>query len=367
MYPAPVIRLTRPVLDEREVKAVEAVLSTGMLVQGRTVQRFEAGIAERCGRAHAVAVSTGTSALQLALEAIGVGAGDEVLCPDLTWPSPAHAAMLLGATPRLVDVDPHEWNATDAGLAAARRERTAAAIVIDQFGVPARGRAIEEALPDLPIVEDAACAIGSAFAGGRPCGALGVVSCLSFHPRKVLTTGEGGMCLTDDAEVAARLRVLRDHGRDGRGGFDRAAGNHRMTEIAAAIGIVQLDRLDSMIARRRALAAEYRRRLPWLSFQRAPAGSAPNEQTLGALLPEGADRDAIIDGLRERGVEAGILSFALHRVGSLGRAAAAARDEGRRFEGAEAIVDQGVALPLHPGMTEVDVRTVTEALEEVVR
>jgi len=224
-------------------------------VQGALVERFEHAVAALVGRRHAVAVSSGTSALQLALKALQIGPGDEVLCPALSWPSPAHAVRVAGAKARFVDVDQDEWNSSAEALRAARNGSTRAAIVIDQFGNPARAEEIRAALGALPIIEDAACALGSRFANG-PCGSLGKVSCLSFHPRKILTTGEGGMCLTDDDDIAEKLRMLRNHGQL-RGEFVVAAGNSRMTEIAAALGLAQLQRLDDIIVRRRVGPAEH--------------------------------------------------------------------------------------------------------------
>jgi perosamine synthetase len=352
------IRLSRPTIGEEERAAVDAVLASGMLVQGAQVARFEATLAARCGRTHGVAVSSGTAALELALRAIGVGGGDEVLCPALTWPSPANAIRQLGAVPVLVDVDPEEWNATGAAFAAARTEKTRAAILIDQFGNPVRAREVLDALPDLPLVEDAACAIGSRTDLG-PCGSVGLVSCLSFHPRKVITTGEGGACLTDDDALAARLRRLRNHGQAAPGAFEEVAVNLRLTEMAGALGVAQMGRLDAILAARRALLEGYRRALPELAFQRCPAGGRANAQTAGALLPAGTDaggRDRFLARLREDGVEAGRLSYALSRVASLGLS-------GASTPVAEDLVARGVALPLYPGMTEEEQARVVRAVE----
>ncbi len=353
------IRLTRPSIGDEEVCAVEEVLRSGMLVQGERVARFEALVAERCGRAHAVAVSSGTAALELALAALGIGPGDEVLVPDLTWPSPAHAIALRGARPVLVDVHPSEWNATAEAFAAARSTRTKAAVVIDQFGFPARHRAIAGALEGVPIVEDAACAIGSTL-GGVPSGSFGAVACLSFHPRKVITTGEGGMCLTDDDAVAERLRRLRNHGQSAPGRFVEPAPNQRMTEVAAALGIAQMARLDGIVAERRRLAARYRDALPEAGWQRAADGAEPNHQTMGLVLPEGVGRERALERLRDRGIEAGILSYALHRLPSLAGAA------GGPCPNAAAIVDRGIALPLYPELALADQDRVIEEVRAIL-
>jgi len=352
------IRLAKPWIGEVEQRAVAAVLESGQLVQGALVERFEQAIAALVGRQYAVAVSSGTSALQLALKVLQVGAADEVLCPALSWPSPAHAARIAGAKVRFVDVDQDEWNSSAEALRAARTGATKAAIVIDQFGNPARAAQIRDALGALPIVEDAACALGSRFTDG-PCGSLGKVSCLSFHPRKILTTGEGGMCLTDDTDLADKLRMLRNHGQLG-GDFVVAAGNSRMTDIAAALGLAQLQRLDEILARRRELATLYHEALGGeMGVQTTPAGAESNYQTFGVVLPQGYDRDTVRDKLRERGVEAGSLSFAIHKLASFTGSDAS-------LPIAEHIAARGIALPLYPQMKNAEVGDVVRSLRGVL-
>ncbi len=352
------IRLAKPWIGEDEQRAVAAVLESGQLVQGAMVERFEQAVAALVGRRHAIAVSSGTAALQLALKALGVGHGDEVVCPALSWPSPAHASRLAGARVRFIDVDQHEWNGTGEAFGAARTRDAKAAIVIDQFGNPARSTEIREALGALPIIEDAACAIGSRFPDG-PCGSMGVVSCLSFHPRKILTTGEGGMCLTDDEDIAEQLRVLRNHGRLANE-FIVPAGNFRMTEIAAALGLTQLQRLDEIVGRRREIASLYREGLgDTVDLQATPDGAGSNYQTFGVVLPQGQNRDAFREGLRSRGVEAGLLSYAVHELGSF-----AGHNESLPI--AEHIAAHGVALPLYPQMRNTEVQEVIRRVREVL-
>ncbi len=342
------VRLARPELGKAEVEAVARVLESGMLVQGATVERFERAIAERVGRKHAIAVASGTSALELAIEAMSLR-GARVAIPALTWPSPAHAVLGRGAVPVLVDVHRQEWNVSADALASV--PKVAALIAIDQFGVPAR----HAELGSVPLIEDAACAIGSTI-DGRACGSFGVISCLSFHPRKVLTTGEGGMCLTDDDSLAARLRTLRNHGQRAAGVFDEASGNHRLTELAAAIGLVQLSRLDRALGRRRAIANHYRTVLasiPKLGVQVLPPGARRNEQTFGVLAETSAQRDALIALLGARGIESGRLSYALHRLPSL-----ASAERASSLSNAEEIVDRGFALPLHSCLVDEEVERV---------
>jgi len=357
------IPLTRPELGAEEEAAVAAVLRSGMLVQGARVAALEARVAAHAQRAHAIAVVNGTAALELALRALGVGAGDRVLCPDLTWPSPAHAVLACGAEPVLIDVDAFEWNAGPSELRAALEPRPAAAICIDQFGNPSRVGELLPLLGEIPLVVDAACSLGSAL-DGRPCGATGIIACTSFHPRKVITTGEGGMCLTDDAALADALRELRNHGQAAPARFGRAAGNERMSEISAAVGVVQMDRLPSIVQRRRRLAARYRlafEGLP-LRLQGAAPGAQPNHQTLGVILDEGVDRGAFIARLGVRGVQAGLLSYAVHELPHMAAYAAAAAREGRSLATAASLAARGVALPLYPSLTDPDQDQVIDAV-----
>jgi perosamine synthetase len=362
------IPLTRPVLGPEETAAVSDVLSSGMLVQGTRVIEFEKLVAEHCGRKVAVAVSNGTAALRVALEALGIGPGDDVLCPDLSWPSPAHAILDIGAQPVLVDVDADEWNVNPELLKAARTPKTRAAIAIDQFGNPTRADEIARALPGVTIIVDAACSLGSSI-DNRPCGAFGTIACMSFHPRKVVTTGEGGICLTDDPKLADQMRALRNHGQLSAGVFIRASGNYRMTNLAAAIGVIQMARLDELVRARQALAQRYLDALPKLCFQKLPENALSNYQTFGFLLPEGtsaARRDQVVTALGKAGVQSGILSYALHRIEHLKPAARAAEKAGRSFEASSGIADRGIALPIYPSMSRDDQDRVIQAVGEVL-
>lgn len=376
--PSTRIRLARPSLDEREARAVARVLESGMLVSGALVERFEHVVRERLGRAHAVAVANGTLALELSMRALNLE-GREILVPSLTWPSPAHAALVAGARPALVDVDPHEWNLTPEGALASLGEATRAIVLIDQFGVPARIEALEAALrergrEDVVVIEDAACAIGSSLShqgSPRACGSFGVVSTLSFHPRKVITTGEGGMCLTDDPELAGRLRVLRNHGQASPGAFERAGSNARITEFQAAIGLVQLEKLDAILARRREIAARYREGLrdAPLTSQAHPEGSVVNEQTFGVALDgsldgslDGTTRDRVLALASEEGVELGRLSYDLGALPSL-----ASCPPRRPLEVSPRLAARGFALPLHGALTDEEVERVIAVVQRSIQ
>jgi perosamine synthetase len=359
------IPLTVPALGAEEIEATQRVLSSGMLVQGSEVLAFEAALAACTARRHAIAVGSGTAALELALRALDVGPGDEVLCPALTWPSPAHAVLAVGAELVLVDVDAHEWNATAESFARARTPRTRAAIVIDQFGNPARHGPIARALSGLSIVVDAACSLGSRY-GDEPCGRHGVIACTSFHPRKVLTTGEGGACLTDDPALDARLRALRNHGQSAPGVFVCASGNHRLTELSAAIGKAQLAKLDALVSARQRLAARMRASLPMCTFQRAPEAGVANGQTLGLVVGpphEGSRmRDRVIARLCDDGVGAGLLSYALATLLPLAQATERARERGELLAVSRDVAARGLALPLFPSMTDAQCEQVVTAV-----
>ena len=373
-----VIRLTRPYFSEAEGAVVAEALASGMLIQGARVAAFEAATADhlarlgQCDAPHCVAVATGTGALELSLATlphgdgtVGVSGRDEVIVPAVSWPSPGHAVVLEGATPVLADVDLDTWCLDVPAAVAAATARTAAVIAIDQFGVPARIPALRKALPGVDVVEDSACALGSTL-DGVPCSLLGDVGIFSYHPRKVVTTGEGGMCVTRDDARADHLRALRNHGQSTPGTFRCAGPNQRMSELHAALGVAQMAKLDDILRRRRAMAAEIRAAVD-LRWQRAPEGSVVNHQTLGFVLPKPpsgdreAARNALLAALRESGVEASILSYALHRLPQF-RAFAA--NTGRRFPVADAVVDGGVAVPLHPGMSPADVSAVIDALRK---
>ena len=273
--PAPperVIPVMRPWLGQAEADAAAAAVLSGWVAQGPRVAEFEAAFAQRVEARHAVAVSSCTTGLHLALVLAGVGEGDEVVVPSLSFIATANAARYVGATPVFADVDPITQNLTPATIAPALTRATRAVVLVDQAGVPADVDAVRALCDPLgvTVVQDAACAIGSTWRG-QPVGARAQLAAFSFHPRKVITTGEGGMLVTDDPERAARGRRLREHGmsvsaaerHQARGPvleqYLETGFNHRMTDIQAAVGLVQLAKLDAIVERRRARPARWRR------------------------------------------------------------------------------------------------------------
>ena len=328
------------------------VLQSGQLTMGPKVDEFERGLAAAGGTEHAVAVSSGTAALHLAVLALGVGPGDEVLVPAYTFPATANVVAIVGARPVLVDVDPQTMNLDSNKVEVG--PRTKAIIAVDLFGRPAR---IEE-LPDaVPVLEDAAGALG-AKRGGRPCGSFGALACLSFHPRKIVTTGEGGAVITDDAELAVAIRRMRHHGIEPRGEFEIAqpGSNYRLSDILCAVGIPQLTRLDELLEARTRIAAGYTERLR--GIVETPAADDGDVHGWQAYVIQVDGAAEVIAALREQGIEAQVGTYALHRL-------AAYSDQGE-FPAASRVFDRAIALPLHTRLTDSDLDRVAEALTSLV-
>ncbi|MEU1709531.1 DegT/DnrJ/EryC1/StrS family aminotransferase [Streptomyces sp. NPDC005706] len=368
-----------PWLGEEEARAASEAVLSGWVAQGPRVAAFERAFAERVGAEHAVAVSSCTTALHLSLVALGVGPGDEVVVPSLSFIATANAVRYVGAEPVFADVEPATGNLTTATVDAVRTPRTRAVLAVHQGGAPADVHALRAACADwdLPLVEDAACAIGSTV-GGKPVGHGALIAAWSFHPRKVVTTGEGGMVTTDDAAWAERLRRLREHGMNASAAQRHASAkpvlesylevgyNYRMTDIQAAVGLVQLGKLDAMIVRRRELAARYDRLLrdvPGLTPVRDPAHGQSNFQSYWVLLDEGfpVGRDDLLAALAGTGVSArrGIMAAHLEP--------AYAGHPRAPLPVTERISRDSLILPLFHTMTEAQQDRVVTALREQAR
>jgi perosamine synthetase len=367
--PAQTIPVARPSLGEAEAAAAREAILSGWVTQGPQVAAFEEEFAAFVGARHACAVSSCTAALHLTLLAVGVRPGDEVVTVSHSFIATANAVRYCGATPVFVDVDPPTYNIDAALLEAAITPRTRAVLPVHQMGLPCDLPAILAVARrhGLPVVEDAACAVGSEllFDGrwqrvGRP---HGDVACFSFHPRKLLTTGDGGMLTTDDAALDRQFRLLRQHGMSVPDTVRHAAQsvvfedypvvgfNYRLTDIQAAVGRVQLRRLPEMLAERVALAERYTRRLrgvPGLVPPQVPAWARPNYQSypveVTAAYPLG--RDALMQALLEAGVSTrrGIMNA--HQE------PACADLPPARLPHSEHARDSVVLLPLFPGMSE---------------
>ena len=349
------VRLAWPEVGEEELAEIAAVLETGQLTMGPKVRELEELLAAAAGTTHAAAVSSGTAALHVAVLALGIGEGDEVLVPAYTFPATANVVALVGAKPVLVDVDPVTMN-IDPGDAARRvTARTKAVLAVHLFGRPAR---LEE-LPDLPVLEDAAGALG-ASRGGRPCGSLGLVACFSFHPRKIVTTGEGGAVTTDDTLLDERVRSLRHHGWSPSSAYEdmpAPAFNYRISDVLCALGIPQLRRLDELLAERERVAAGYAERLAHLEVV-LPTADLGDRHGLQAYVVQVDRRDEVMESLRAQGIGCQIGTYALHRLGAY-------RGQGS-FPGADAAYERALALPLHGRLTDGELDRVAEALDKLV-
>jgi dTDP-4-amino-4,6-dideoxygalactose transaminase len=323
-----------------------------MLTQGPRVAELERELARACRTRHAVAVSSGTAALHLAVQALGLDPGDEVLVPAYTFPATANVVALSGLRPVLVDVDPVTMNVDPEQLRIG--PRTKAVLAVHLFGRPCR---IEE-LTGLQVIEDAAGALG-ARRQGRRCGSLGLAACLSFHPRKIVTTGEGGAVTTDDDRLAAAMARFRNHGWRSLADADMPAPglNYRLSDILAAVGLPQLRRLDELLAAREQLAAGYAERLSALPLT-LPAADPGDVHGWQAYVVQVDRRDEVLDGLRAQGIEAQIGTFALPLL-------QAYADQGF-FPGAEHAYEHALALPFHTRLAPAELDRVAESLAKLL-
>ncbi|GAA1749524.1 DegT/DnrJ/EryC1/StrS family aminotransferase [Luedemannella helvata] len=366
-----------PLLGEEEAQAAAEAVRSGWVAQGPRVAEFEKRFAALVGAAHGVAVSSCTTGLHLALIAAGVQAGDEVIVPSLSFIATANAARYVGAVPVFADVELATGNLSVETIDAVRTPRTRAIIAVHQGGVPFDTRALRAAAADwgIALVEDAACGAGST-AYGEPVGAGSLISAWSFHPRKLITTGEGGMVTVDDAEVATRLRRLREHGMNVSAADRHASAqpvleayletayNYRMTDIQAAVGLVQLGRLDGIVAQRRAIAERYQELLAdidGLTPVRDPAYGTTNYQSFWVLIEPsfGATRDEALAELAANGVSArrGIMASHLEP--------AYAGHPHVALPNTERITRESLILPVHHALTEDDQDHVVAVLRKL--
>ena len=367
------IKLMMPEVGTEELNLIQQVLESGYLTTGPMTQRFEHLVAEYVGVKHAVAVSSGTTALHLALICLGIGPGDEVLVPDFTFPASANVVRHCGATPVLVDIDLATFNIDVADLEKKITSKAKAIMPVHLFGLSAEMDAILALAQKHPplkrgaggiwVVEDAACALGAEYKGCK-CGAMGDLGCFSFHPRKVITTGEGGMVVTDNDEWAERLRLLRNHAMDRRDGervFVEVGYNYRMSDVHSAIGVAQMGKLDSIIAKHLELADWYRETLSGLdmiTLPTVPDGCKHIYQTYATLLDERVNRQNIIQDLRQAGIEANIGTYSVS-VQPAYQPCEILPNSWRAHQGV-------LALPFHTRMTKENVAEVAHALFDIL-
>jgi perosamine synthetase len=378
------IPIARPYFGEEEILAAAKPIRDGWLVQGPVVAEFERRFAAFIGSRHALACSNGTTALHLANAALRLGPGDEVIVPAFTWIATPNSVLYCGATPVFVDVDLETFNVAPDAIASRITPRTKGIVPVHLFGLCAEMSAVLELARShrLWVVEDAACAFGATYEG-RPAGTLGDVATFSFHPRKSITTGEGGMVTTASDELAGRVRSMRDHGAGGREGvlpfllpdYDEIGFNYRLTDLQAAVGVVQMDRAAWILSERRRRAAIYDeqlRALPWLRTPATPANSvhsyqayvclfAPEAPTLANVEAMEAQRNALMGRLEERGIATRQGTHApVLRAAYRERLGVRAED----YPNAVLAEKLSLALPLYPQMTDDEQQRVIDALRE---
>ncbi len=352
------IPIARPQMGDEEKELVWEAMSSGSLAQGPRVLELERRFADLVGAAHAVATSSGTTALHLALLGYGIGEGDEVLTVPFTFIASANAVLYTGARPVFVDIDEGDFTMDPELLEAAISERTRAILPVSLYGQPARMDDIAEVAErhGLALVEDAAQAHGAAI-GRRKSGTWGAGT-FSFYPTKNMTTGEGGMVTTDDAELAERVRLLREHGMKVRYHHDVVGWNFRMTDLAAAIGLAQLPKLAAYNERRRAIAARYDAELRGVILPQVRSGVTHVYHQYTLRVNE---RDAFAERLRERGVGSAIYyPIPVHRQApyvALGYGA-------QSFPVTDRLTAQVLSIPVHPSLTDDEVATVIAAVNE---
>ena len=361
----PMIPVIKPWLGAEESEAAAAVVASGWIAQGPKVEEFERAFAGFIGCGQAVAVSSGTAALHVAMVLLGLGPGDEVVVPSLSFIATANAAKYVGATPVFADVDLETQNITVETIEEVLSPATRAVIVVHQVGAPADVDSIREltARRGIALVEDAACAIGSTYKGGVVGGNADLAT-FSFHPRKLLTTGEGGMLTSTSAEEAVRARRLREHGMSVSASDRHRSGtakiesyletgyNYRMTDIQAAIGLVQLGRLEELLVRRRAQAARYTESFADLGVvvPSDPPYGTTNFQSYWMLLPADApiERDELLRCLLGDGISARRGVMASHREPPF------RSEKAPHLPVTELLTDRTLILPLYHELTEAD-------------
>lgn len=363
---------SRPSIGDEEIQEVVDCLKSGWITTGPRTERFEKDFAAYVGAKHAIALSSGTAALHCAYWALDLKAGDEIICPSLTWPATANMAVVLGARPVFADIDEATRQIDPRSVAKLVTSKTRAIVPVHFAGAPADLDALRDiAGKKITLIEDAAHAAGTKYKGRR-IGGLGHSAIFSFHPIKDMTTGEGGMYTTDDDEAARRIRLFKFHGvsRDAWKAYGSAATAHydtvlpgfkyNLTDIASALGIHQLRKLDSFIDRRAAIAATYLRDLQGIKGLGLPAAPEyPHRHAWHLFTVLVEHRDEFMARLKERNIGSGLHFEAVHRASLF--------KSGAPLPVTERVCDRIVSLPLFPAMTDADAADVVAAVREAAR
>ena len=374
------IPISLPVTGEEEWLALKEPLTTGWLTSGPKVRAFEKAFAERHQVKHAIAVTSATTALHLALVALDIKAGDEVIVPAFTWVSTANVVLYQGAKVVFCDIDPSTFNIDPNKLAEKITDKTKAIMVVHLFGLCAPMEELKAVAGNIPLIEDGACAAGSAYKG-IPAGGLGLMGCFSFHPRKSITTGEGGMITTNDDDLGEKLQVLRNHGasiseEQRHHGpkpyilpdFNVLGYNYRMTDLQGAIGEVQLTKLDSFIDERAKWADFYKKELAEISWLKLPDFTAEYHhgwQSFVTLVDESkspCSRNEIMEQLQQKGISTRPGTHAVHMLNFYADKYAISPED---YPGAQMANDQSISIPLHNKMVKEDFQYIVYCLKNI--
>lgn len=364
------IRLNVPLLDNEELNEVDAVLKSGFLTQGPKVAEFEEIIRSFVGNKYAFATSSATTALHMSAVALNVKPGDEILVADLTFPATANIVIQLGAIPICVDIDPVTFGIDINDMKSKITEKTVGIIPVDTFGLCCDIKNIIEVANkhNLFVIQDSACSLGSTFDGVQV-GNYADTTCFSFHPRKSITTGEGGMLLTDNDEIAEKVSILRTHGgvrKEFYLSFEEAGYNYRMSDVLAAIGVAQSRKLKYLLSERKKLAKVLTEKVSDIA-ELVPPSSPKNishtYQSYVVMLDDGIDRDKVIRNLRKENVETTLGTYALHAQPLFLREYSTKLGDCPISYKA---YSQSLTLPLWAGMTEVHLNYIVSSLKKVI-
>jgi len=375
-----IIPISLPVTGDDEWQALKEPLETGWLTAGPKVRAFEDAFAERHQVKYAVAVTSATTALHLALIALNIKAGDQVIVPAFTWVSTANVVLYQGAEVVFCDIDPNTFNLDPKKLKEKITPKTKAIMVVHLFGLCAPMDEITAVAGDIPLIEDGACAAGSAYKG-VPAGGLGLMGCFSFHPRKSITTGEGGMITTNDNTLGEKLQILRNHGASiseeqrHHGAkpyilpdFNVLGYNYRMTDLQGAIGVVQLRKLDQFIDERAQWATYYKKELASISWLSTPNFSDDYKhgwQSFVLLIDEEkapCSRNEIMERLQEAGISTRPGTHAVHMLGFYKEKYNIQSED---YPGAQIANDKSISIPLHNRMVKEDFEYIVHAIKNI--
>ena len=358
------IRLAKPNIPEAAINNIKEIFKSGDLVQGKYVKEFETVLQNYLNISYSIIVSSGTAALHLCLMALGIKKGDEVIVPAYTFPATANVIEITGAEPVLVDININDYCTDVSGITSRITDRTKAIIPVHEFGQSADIEPIMQIARkyNLMVIEDAACALGTEY-NGKKAGTFGNAGCFSFHPRKAITTGEGGLIVTDDKNIADKVRALRNHGISDENDFTYAGLNYRMTDFQAAIGLAQMDNIEKAIENRIEMAYSYEKLLENCDYIRTPDVFPFRKnvyQTYHILLDERIDRDKLIVNLHENGVQT---NFGAHALHCLTYFREKYNYEDNNFPVARQAYKKGLALPIGDHLKNGDIEFIVEKLK----